>query len=257
VIRALGAHGRKRSYRFFRDPIFRRSANGSYSSLLRKDQNNPALDPKPPLFSLRGVNDEVRISDYAGRMRQREFDLDFVTSFCGESGGNIAPDLLPSFVPCQVERGQRRYGDRAWAQYRPHFAYSGQLELIVWSIPILAILFLGGVIWIGSHELDPANPIASPNKPLKVQAVSLDWKWLFIYPDQGIPSVNELVMPVGVPVHFSLTSSSVMNNFFVPQLGSMIATMNGMVTQLHLKADHPGDYLGLSAHNSAAMGFQG
>src|SRR6516165_2822053 len=77
------------------------------------------------------------------------------------------------------------------ALYRPHFAYSGQLELIVWSIPILVILFLGGVTWIGSHELDPANPIASPKKPLKVQAVSLDWKWLFIYPDQEIASVNE------------------------------------------------------------------
>jgi cytochrome o ubiquinol oxidase subunit II len=142
------------------------------------------------------------------------------------------------------------------ARYRPHFAYSGQLELIVWSIPILVILFLGGVIWIGSHELDPANPIADPNKPLKVQAVSLDWKWLFIYPDQGIASVNELVMPVGVPVHFSLSSSSVMNNFFVPQLGSMIATMNGMVTQLHLKADRPGTYLGLSAQFSGD-GFSG
>jgi cytochrome o ubiquinol oxidase subunit II len=142
------------------------------------------------------------------------------------------------------------------ARYRPHFAYSGQIELIVWSIPILVILFLGGVIWIGSHELDPANPIASTNKPLKVQAVSLDWKWLFIYPDQGIASVNELVMPVGAPVHFSLTSASVMNNFFVPQLGSMIATMNGMVTQLHLKADHPGDYLGLSAQFSGD-GFSG
>jgi cytochrome o ubiquinol oxidase subunit 2 len=142
------------------------------------------------------------------------------------------------------------------AQYKPHFAYSGQLELIVWSIPTLVILFLGGVIWIGSHELDPANPIASINKPLKVQAVSLDWKWLFIYPDQGVASVNELVMPVGVPVHFSLTSGSVMNNFFVPQLGSMIATMNGMVTQLHLKADHPGNYLGLSAQFSGD-GFSG
>jgi cytochrome o ubiquinol oxidase subunit 2 len=142
------------------------------------------------------------------------------------------------------------------ARYRPDFAYSGQLELIVWSIPILVILFLGGVIWIGSHELDPANPIASANKPLKVQAVSLDWKWLFIYPDQGIASVNELVMPVGVPVHFLLTSSSVMNNFFVPQLGSMIATMNGMTTQLHLKADHPGTYLGLSAQFSGD-GFSG
>jgi cytochrome o ubiquinol oxidase subunit II len=142
------------------------------------------------------------------------------------------------------------------ARYQPEFAYSGQLELIVWSIPILVVLFLSGVIWIGSHQLDPANPITSTNKPLKVQAVSLDWKWLFVYPDHGIASVNELVMPVGVPVHFSLASASVMNNFFVPQLGSMIATMNGMVTQLHLKADQPGTYLGLSAQFSGD-GFSG
>jgi cytochrome o ubiquinol oxidase subunit II len=136
------------------------------------------------------------------------------------------------------------------AIYRPAFAYSGRLELIVWSIPILVILFLGGIIWVGAHDLDPAVPIESPEKPIEVQAVSLDWKWLFIYPEQGVASVNELVLPAGVPIHFSLTSATVMNNFFVPQLGSMIATMNGMVTQLHLKADEPGEFLGLSAQFS-------
>ena len=133
------------------------------------------------------------------------------------------------------------------ARYRPEFAYSGRIELIVWSIPVLVILFLGGVIWIGSHELDPAVPIQSQNKPLNVQVVSLDWKWLFIYPDQGIATLNQLVVPAGVPVHFALTAASVMNAFFVPQLGSMIYTMNGMVTQLNLLADHPGDYYGESA----------
>jgi len=132
------------------------------------------------------------------------------------------------------------------ARYRPDFAYSGRIELIVWSIPILVILFLGGVIWIGAHELDPAQPIPSQSKTLNVQVVSLDWKWLFIYPDQGVGSVNQLVVPAGVPVHFSLTAASVMNAFFIPQLGSMIYTMNGMVTQLNLQADNPGDYRGLS-----------
>ncbi|HEX2941804.1 MAG TPA: ubiquinol oxidase subunit II [Rhodopila sp.] len=132
------------------------------------------------------------------------------------------------------------------ARYQPDFAYSGRIELIVWSIPIMIILFLGGVIWVGSHELDPAQPIESPGKPIEVQVVSLDWKWLFIYPDFGVASVNQLVVPAGVPVHFSLTSSSVMNTFFVPRLGSMIYTMNGMVTQLNLQADHPGDYFGES-----------
>jgi len=142
------------------------------------------------------------------------------------------------------------------ARYRPDFVYSGQIELIVWSIPIMVILLLSGVIWIGSHDLDPYRPIPSSKPALQVQVVSLDWKWLFIYPDQGVASVNELLLPAGVPVHFSLTSATVMNNFFVPQLGSMIAAMNGMVTQLHLQADYPGEYLGLSAQFSGD-GFSG
>ena len=136
------------------------------------------------------------------------------------------------------------------ARYQPHWAYSGRIELIVWSIPLLVICFLGGVIYIGSHDLDPAQPIASQDKPLEVQVVSLDWKWLFIYPGQGVASVNQLFVPVGTPIHFNLTSASVMNAFFVPQLGSMIYTMNGMVTQLHLQADHAGNYNGLSAQFS-------
>jgi cytochrome o ubiquinol oxidase subunit II len=136
------------------------------------------------------------------------------------------------------------------ASYRPDFVYSGGIEMVVWGIPILTIMFLGGVIWIGSHDLDPFKPIASPEKPVEVQVVSLDWKWLFIYPDESVASVNELVVPAGVPVHFSLTSASVMNMFFVPQLGTMIATMNGMVTQLHLAADKPGEFYGQSAQYS-------
>jgi cytochrome o ubiquinol oxidase subunit II len=136
------------------------------------------------------------------------------------------------------------------ALYRPDWVYSGRIELLVWGIPLLVILFLGGVIWIGAHDLDPFKPIESQGKPTEVQVVSLDWKWLFIYPDQGVASVNELVVPAGVPVHFSLTSATVMNQFFVPQLGSMIATMNGMVTQLYLQADHPGEYYGQSAQFS-------
>ena len=127
------------------------------------------------------------------------------------------------------------------ATYRPEFVYSGRIELIVWSIPLLVIMLLGGVIWIGSRELDPATPLASDTAPLEIQAVSLDWKWLFIYPKQRMASVNELVVPAGVPIHFSLTSASVMSAFFVPQLGSMIYTMNGMTTQLNLRADAPGD----------------
>src|SRR5689334_13736080 len=136
------------------------------------------------------------------------------------------------------------------AIYRPNFVYSGAIELVVWAIPILVILFLSGEIWLGSHQLDPFRPLESQTKPTEVQAVSLDWKWLFIYPDQGVATVNELVVPAGIPVRFRLTSSAVMNAFFVPQLGSMIATMNGMVTQLSLQADKPGEFLGQSTQFS-------
>ena len=134
------------------------------------------------------------------------------------------------------------------ARYRPEWNFSGRLELLVWAIPILVIMFLGGVIWIGSHQLDPAEPLPSSPKapPVNVQVVSMDWKWLFIYPEQGVASVNRLVIPVGTPVRFTLTSSSVLNVFFVPQLGSMIYTMNGMADRLWLQASHPGTYLGES-----------
>jgi len=138
------------------------------------------------------------------------------------------------------------------ARYLPEWAYSGRVELVVWSIPILVILFLAGVIWVGSHDLDPAKPLpAAKNvRPIEVQVVSLDWKWLFIYPEQGVASVNQLTIPAGVPVHFKLTSASVMNAFFIPKLGSMIYTMNRMETQLHLNADQPGTFLGMSSHFS-------
>jgi cytochrome o ubiquinol oxidase subunit II len=136
------------------------------------------------------------------------------------------------------------------ARYLPDFAYSGRLEVLVWSIPAMTVLLVGGVAWVGSHDLDPRKPIASTAKPVKVQVVSLDWKWLFIYPDQGIASVNQLTIPVGTPISFELTSSGVMNSFFVPQLGSQIYTMAGMVTRVQLQADNPGTYRGLSAQFS-------
>jgi cytochrome o ubiquinol oxidase subunit II len=163
--------------------------------------------------------------------------------------------VVPTIVAALVFAWWFR-ASNARARYRPDWVYSGRIELIVWAIPLLVILFLGGVIWIGAHDLDPFKPIEPRERALEVQVVSLDWKWLFIYPEHGVASVNELVIPVDTPVHFSLTSASVMNMFFVPQLGSMIATMNGMVTQLHLKADHAGNFFGQSAQYSGD-GFSG
>ena len=148
----------------------------------------------------------------------------------------------------------RESNDRA--QYRPDFVYSGRVEMVVWSIPVLTIILLGGVAWIGSHQLDPAAKLDGTGSPVRIQAVSLDWKWLFIYPDQRVATVNSLTVPVGAPLQLELTSSSVMNVFFVPQLGSMIYTMNGMVTRLNLRADQEGTLRGLSAHFSGD-GFPG
>jgi cytochrome o ubiquinol oxidase subunit II len=139
-------------------------------------------------------------------------------------------------------------------------AYSGRIELVVWGIPTLVVMLLGGVAWIGAHRLDPAKPLDPSQRALEIQVISLDWKWLFLYPDNRVATLNTLIIPVGTPVHFTLTSASVMNAFFIPQLGSMIYTMNGMSTQLNLQADAPGTYHGLSSHFSgdgfADMNFQ-
>jgi cytochrome o ubiquinol oxidase subunit 2 len=136
------------------------------------------------------------------------------------------------------------------ATYRPDWEYSGRIEMIIWSIPALIILFLGGIAWTGSHDLDPPAPLAESREPLDVEVVSLDWRWLFIYPQKGIASLNRLVVPAGVPLRFRLTSTTVMNSFFVPQLGSQIYTMPNMVTRLNLEADQPGTFEGLSAQFS-------
>jgi cytochrome o ubiquinol oxidase subunit II len=140
------------------------------------------------------------------------------------------------------------------ASYQPNFKESGRIELLVWSIPLMTVLLVGIVAWISSYDLDPPKPLASSAKPVKVQVVSLDWKWLFIYPEEGVASVNQLTIPVGTPVSFELTSSGVMNSFFVPQLAGQVYTMAGMVTRLNMQADYAGTYRGMSA-NFSGDGF--
>jgi cytochrome o ubiquinol oxidase subunit 2 len=136
------------------------------------------------------------------------------------------------------------------AKRRPDWDYAGALEVTTWGIPLLVILFLGGMAWLASHDLDPAKPLPAKVAPLDIQVVSLDWKWLFIYPGNGVAAVNHLVVPAGRPLRLRLTSNSVMNSFFVPQLGSQIYTMAGMTTTLYLQADHPGTFPGMSAQFS-------
>ena len=142
------------------------------------------------------------------------------------------------------------------AEYAPNWAHSTRIELVVWTIPCIIIGFLAVLIWRTSHSLDPYQPLESRVQPVRVEVVALNWKWLFIYPDYGIASVNRLVIPTGTPVDFKITAESIMNSFFIPQLGSQIYAMPGMQTQLHLIADKPGTYLGESASFSGP-GFSG
>lgn len=138
----------------------------------------------------------------------------------------------------------------ARAKYRPKWEYSGAIEFSIWMIPMLVILFLGSLAWVGAHQLDPYRSLTSKQKPLVVEVVAMDWRWLFIYPEQGVASINELAIPVDTPVSFKLTSATVMNSFFIPSLGGQIYAMPGMQTQLQLQASEPGNYRGLSAQFS-------
>jgi cytochrome o ubiquinol oxidase subunit 2 len=142
------------------------------------------------------------------------------------------------------------------AEYHPNWSHSNRIEAVVWLIPCIIVTALGVIAWRSSHALDPYRPLASAVKPIRIDAVALDWKWLFIYPDQRIATVNQVAFPTNVPVEFHITSASVMNAFFIPQLGSQIYAMAGMETQLHLLADAPGTYQGLSS-NYSGDGFSG
>lgn len=137
------------------------------------------------------------------------------------------------------------------ATYAPDWSHSTAIEATVWLIPCVIVALLGTGTWVWSHKLDPYRAITVAGvKPMNVDVVSLNWKWLFIYPDLKIASVNELAFPVGTPVHFRLTSGTVMNAFFIPRLGSQIYTMAGMQTQLSLLANDPGTYAGISSNYS-------
>jgi cytochrome o ubiquinol oxidase subunit II len=133
------------------------------------------------------------------------------------------------------------------ATYAPNWSHSNAIEAVVWSIPCVIVLFLAVLIWSTTHKLDPYRPLDSKVKPVRVEVVSMNWKWLFIYPDYGIATVNQLPIPTNTPINFAVTSDEIMNSFFIPQLGSQIYAMAGMRTQLHLIANKPGTYAGLSS----------
>lgn len=164
----------------------------------------------------------------------------------------IVPVIVLTFVFAWRYRASNKD-----APYTPEWDHSIQLELLIWSAPLLIIIALGALTWIGTHTLDPYRPLdvrQAPRDlpPLKIQVVALDWKWLFIYPEQGIAVVNELAAPVDVPVRFEITSSRVMNAFYIPALAGMIYAMPKMQTTLHAVINKPGEYEGFSSNYSGA-----
>lgn len=142
------------------------------------------------------------------------------------------------------------------AKYCPNWSHSNKIEFIVWIIPIIIIILLASITWKSTHNLDPNKPIISSNKYIIIQVIAMDWKWLFIYPKQNIASINEIYFPINVPIKFEITSNSVMNSFFIPQLGSQIYAMTGMNSNLNLIANEPGIYKGFSS-NFSGEGFSG
>lgn len=144
--------------------------------------------------------------------------------------------------------------DNKKARYEPDWDNNNKLEALWWGVPLALITILSVVTWISSYRLDPFRPIESTKKPLEIQVVALQWKWLFIYPEQNIASVNYVQFPEDRPVTFTITSDAPMNSFWIPELGGQIYAMSGMSTKLHLMADNPGEYRGVSA-NLSGEGF--
>ena len=163
--------------------------------------------------------------------------------------------VVPVIVLTLVFAWRYRAGNEK-ATYAPKWAHSTKIEAVVWLIPCIIIVFLGTLTWYTTHALDPYRPLVSDKKPVKIEAVAMNWKWLFIYPDLGIATVNQIAFPKNVPVDFVITSDTVTNAFFIPQLAGQVYAMAGMETQLHLIADHAGSYHGLSSNYSGA-GFSG
>lgn len=162
--------------------------------------------------------------------------------------------IVPVFVLLFVISWKYRQGNKKPGKYTPDWDSNKKLEVIWWGIPCAIILILGVITWRTSHELDPYKPLTSATKPVTVQVVALQWKWLFIYPEQHVASVNFLQIPEKTPVNFKITADAPMNSFWIPSLGGQVYAMSGMSTQLHLMADRTGDYDGSSA-NISGEGF--
>ncbi|HEY4250987.1 MAG TPA: ubiquinol oxidase subunit II [Roseomonas sp.] len=210
-----------------------------------------------PLLAMLGACDMVVLSP-AGDIAARQRDLIIISTVL------MLLIIIPVMAMTILFAWRYRQSNKD-ARYEPDWHHSTQLELAIWAAPLLIIICLGAITWTGTHLLDPwrpldridANrPVTAAHRPLVVQVVALDWKWLFIYPDYGIATVNELAAPVDRPIDFHITASAVMNSFYIPALAGQIYAMPGMQTRLAAVINRPGDYQGFSANYSGA-GFSG
>ena len=167
--------------------------------------------------------------------------------------------VIPVIIMTFMFAWKYRAGNKQ-AGYAPKWDYSHKIEAVIWTVPGIIVLILSVLVWRSTHELTPEKPLVSAVRPMVVEVVALDWKWLFIYPEQGVAAVNRLVIPTGTPIDFHITSDTVLNSFFIPSLGGQIYAMAGMQTELNLLADTAGTYRGLNTQFSgdgfAAMHFQ-
>jgi cytochrome o ubiquinol oxidase subunit 2 len=193
------------------------------------------------------------VLDPAGDVALQQRNLIYIST------GLMLLIIVPVMVLIVLFAWRYRKGGRG--TYDPHFDHSTTLELVIWSAPLLIIIALGALTWSSTHLLDPfrpldriaaGRPIDRAQAPMRVQVVAMDWKWLFIYPDQGVAAVNELVLPVDRQVRFDITSTNMMNTFYAPTLAGMIYAMPGMQSTLHAVLNRPGDYEGFSANYSGA-----
>jgi cytochrome o ubiquinol oxidase subunit 2 len=195
------------------------------------------------------LNSDIAVLQPAGIVGQKEKNLMILATLL------CLIVVIPVFIMTFYIAWKYREGNKT-ARYQPSWDHDWKAESVWWGVPLLIITVLAVVTWNSAHDLDPFKSLASANKPLSVQVVALPWKWLFIYPQQGISTVNYLEMPVNTPVNFQITADAPMNSFWIPQLGGQVYAMSGMSTQLHLMADKTGSYIGRSA-NISGRGFAG
>jgi len=201
------------------------------------------------LIALYLITHEIAVLEPAGMIGMKERDLFYISSLL------MLIVVIPAIVLALVFAWKYREKNKN-AKYSPNWAHNSVAEAIWWSVPCVIIIILGVIVWDTSHELNPFKPIESEKQTLTIQVVALEWKWLFIYPEQGIATVNYIQFPENTPIRFEITGDAPMNSFWIPKLGGQIYAMPAMRTELYLIADQVGEYRGYSA-NISGKGFAG